>query len=154
MEQSDHGIHCMPFRLHLLDTLLYGKATLFTVITANVLGVWIFQIFYNKSVPLQFYQAQGRVYTRYQTTWKQSPGSFSWNHTVGIFAWSPLAGTQLLLEGYQVLLDPGRQTHYGTGSLQPQMSEMKCSIINAQTQNWEQKRTENENLVKYLTYTT
>ena len=25
--QSDQGIHCLPFRLHLLDSLLYGKAT-------------------------------------------------------------------------------------------------------------------------------
>ena len=28
-EQSDQGLHYLPFRLHLLDTLLYGKATLF-----------------------------------------------------------------------------------------------------------------------------
>ena len=26
-EQSDLGLHCLPFRLHLLDALLYGKAT-------------------------------------------------------------------------------------------------------------------------------
>ena len=27
-EQSDQGLHCLPFRLHLLDALPYGKATL------------------------------------------------------------------------------------------------------------------------------
>ena len=26
-EQSDQGLHCLPFRLHLLDSLLYGRAT-------------------------------------------------------------------------------------------------------------------------------
>ena len=26
-EQSDRGLHCMPFCLHLLDTFLYGKIT-------------------------------------------------------------------------------------------------------------------------------
>ena len=26
-EQSDQGLHCLPFRLHRLDSLLYGKAT-------------------------------------------------------------------------------------------------------------------------------
>ena len=26
-EQSDQGLHCMPFRLHRLDSLLYGKST-------------------------------------------------------------------------------------------------------------------------------
>ena len=26
---SDQGLHCLPFRLHGLDTLLYGRATLF-----------------------------------------------------------------------------------------------------------------------------
>ena len=28
-EQSDLGLHCLPFGLHLLDTLLYGKITSF-----------------------------------------------------------------------------------------------------------------------------
>ena len=28
-EQSDQGLHCLPFRLHLLDTQLYFKALLF-----------------------------------------------------------------------------------------------------------------------------
>ena len=28
-EQSDQGLHCLQFRLHLLDSLLYGKANLF-----------------------------------------------------------------------------------------------------------------------------
>ena len=26
-EQSDLGLHCLPFRLHRLDSLLYGRAT-------------------------------------------------------------------------------------------------------------------------------
>ena len=26
-EQSDQGLHCLPFRLHYLDSLLYGRAT-------------------------------------------------------------------------------------------------------------------------------
>ena len=26
-EQSDQGLHCLSFRLHRLDSLLYGKAT-------------------------------------------------------------------------------------------------------------------------------
>ena len=28
-EQSDQGLHCLQFRLHLLDSLLYGRAILF-----------------------------------------------------------------------------------------------------------------------------
>ena len=28
-EQSDQGLHCLPFCLHLLDALLYGEAALF-----------------------------------------------------------------------------------------------------------------------------
>ena len=26
-EQSDQGLHCLQFRLHRLDSLLYGRAT-------------------------------------------------------------------------------------------------------------------------------
>ena len=26
-EQSDQGLHCLPFHLHRLDSLLYGRAT-------------------------------------------------------------------------------------------------------------------------------
>ena len=26
-EQSDEGQHCLPFRLHLLSSILYGRAT-------------------------------------------------------------------------------------------------------------------------------
>ena len=26
-EESDQGLHCLPFHLHHLDSLLYGKAT-------------------------------------------------------------------------------------------------------------------------------
>ena len=26
-EQSDQGLNCLPFRLHRLDSLVYGKAT-------------------------------------------------------------------------------------------------------------------------------
>ena len=29
VEQSDQGLHCLQFPLHLLDALLYGKAALF-----------------------------------------------------------------------------------------------------------------------------
>ena len=25
--ESDQGLHCLPFRLHRLDSLLYGRAT-------------------------------------------------------------------------------------------------------------------------------
>ena len=28
-EQSDQGLYCLPFRLNILDALLYGKAKLF-----------------------------------------------------------------------------------------------------------------------------
>ena len=31
-EQSDQSLHCLSFCLHLLDTLLYGKTTLFKLI--------------------------------------------------------------------------------------------------------------------------
>ena len=45
-EQSDQVLHCLPFHLHLLDSLHY-KATMFKfrVITANVSGVRNFMIF-------------------------------------------------------------------------------------------------------------
>ena len=26
-EQSDQGLHCLPFHLHRLDSLLYGRVT-------------------------------------------------------------------------------------------------------------------------------
>ena len=26
-EQSDQGLHCLPFHVHRLDSLLYGRAT-------------------------------------------------------------------------------------------------------------------------------
>ena len=46
-EQSDQGIHCLQFQLHLLGTLLFGKPSClnFRMITANFLGVQIFRIF-------------------------------------------------------------------------------------------------------------
>ena len=46
-EQSDQGLHCLQFPLHLLDTLLYGNYSLFNfrVITANVSDVRIFRSF-------------------------------------------------------------------------------------------------------------
>ena len=47
-KQSDQGLHCLPFRLHRLDSLLYG--TNFRVIT-NFLGVRIFRKF---TVPLVY----------------------------------------------------------------------------------------------------
>ena len=39
-EQSDQGLHCLPFRLHRLDSLLYGMphSSNFRVITTNVFG--------------------------------------------------------------------------------------------------------------------
>ena len=44
IRQSDQGLHCLPFSLHRLDSLLYGRATwfIFRVITTNFLGVRIF----------------------------------------------------------------------------------------------------------------
>ena len=39
-EQSDQDLHCLPFRLHRLDSLLYGR-----VVTTNFLGVRIFRTF-------------------------------------------------------------------------------------------------------------
>ena len=35
-EQSDPGLHCLPFHLHLLDTMLYGNThcSIFRIITA------------------------------------------------------------------------------------------------------------------------
>ena len=46
-EQSDQGLHCLPFQLHLLGALLFGKPSCsnFRVIIANVLGVRIFRSF-------------------------------------------------------------------------------------------------------------
>ena len=46
-EQSDQGLHCLPFRLHRLDSLLCGRAhsSNFRVITTNFLGVRIFRKF-------------------------------------------------------------------------------------------------------------
>ena len=38
-EQSDQGLHCLPFRLHRLDWLLYGRATV------KILE-WLQQIFW------------------------------------------------------------------------------------------------------------
>ena len=38
-EQSDQGLHSLPFRLQLLDTLPYGKATL-----SEFLGFLCYQI--------------------------------------------------------------------------------------------------------------
>ena len=46
-EQSDQGLHCLPFQLHLLEALLYGKATLFKFKGdySKFSGVWNFRIF-------------------------------------------------------------------------------------------------------------
>ena len=44
-DQSDQGLHCLPFRLHRLDSLLYVMSVVkpnnsnFRVITTNFLGV-------------------------------------------------------------------------------------------------------------------
>ena len=47
IEQSDQGLHCLPFRLHLLDSLLYGTATFvqFKDNYSKFSGVRIFMIF-------------------------------------------------------------------------------------------------------------
>ena len=42
-EQSDQGLHCLPFRLHSLDSEPHSSN--FRVITTNVLGVRIFRKF-------------------------------------------------------------------------------------------------------------
>ena len=42
-EQSDQGLHCLPFRLHLVGALLYGKANLFTFYDNYFLGVQMFR---------------------------------------------------------------------------------------------------------------
>ena len=42
-EQSDQGLHCLRFPLHLLDTLLYGCSN-FRMITASFSGVRSFRI--------------------------------------------------------------------------------------------------------------
>ena len=57
-QQSDQGLHCLQFPLHLLDALLYGKATLFRMITTNFSGVRIFRSFTVKDGKqgCQFYQ--------------------------------------------------------------------------------------------------
>ena len=46
-EQSDQGLHCLPFRLHLLGALPGHKTNCSTsrLITANFSGVWIFRCF-------------------------------------------------------------------------------------------------------------
>ena len=46
-EQSDQGLHCLLFCLHVLDAFLNGKATLFKFKDDynNIFGVQIFRIF-------------------------------------------------------------------------------------------------------------
>ena len=46
-QTADQGLHCLPFRLHRLDSLLYIEppSSNFLVITTNVLGVRIFRKF-------------------------------------------------------------------------------------------------------------
>ena len=46
-EQSDQGLHCLPFHLHLLVTLFYGISFLFEFrgITSNFSGVQKFRNF-------------------------------------------------------------------------------------------------------------
>ena len=65
-EQFDQGLHYLQFRLHLLDALLYGKASLFNfrVTTANFAGVQIFRSFtvYPKNVTVMILSFQtGRL---------------------------------------------------------------------------------------------
>ena len=63
-EQSDQGLHCLPFHLHRLDSLLMVEphSSNFRVITTNFLGVRIFRkltvinfircIFTSKELPI------------------------------------------------------------------------------------------------------
>ena len=44
-EQSDQGLHCLPFRLHRLDSEPHSSKFYFRVITTNFLGVQIFRKF-------------------------------------------------------------------------------------------------------------
>ena len=46
-EQSDQDLHCLPFRLHRLDSLLYGRATVQILewLQQIFLDVWIFRKF-------------------------------------------------------------------------------------------------------------
>ena len=46
-EQSDQGLHCLQFQLHLLGALLFGKVILFKFYSdySKFLGVRIFRIF-------------------------------------------------------------------------------------------------------------
>ena len=46
-EQSDQGLHCLPFRVHRLDSLLMIEphSSNFRVITTNFFGVRIFRKF-------------------------------------------------------------------------------------------------------------
>ena len=41
-EESDQGLHCLPFRQYYLDTLFYSKTTFFRVITAMFPGARFF----------------------------------------------------------------------------------------------------------------
>ena len=42
-EQSDQGLHCLPFRLHRLDSMVEPHSSNFRVITTNFLSVRIFR---------------------------------------------------------------------------------------------------------------
>ena len=42
-EQSDQGLHCLPFRLHRFDSMVEPHSSHFRVITTNFLGVRIFR---------------------------------------------------------------------------------------------------------------
>ena len=43
-EQSHQGLHCLPFPLHLLDTLLYSKATCYAPDYEEVGGAYCFRV--------------------------------------------------------------------------------------------------------------
>ena len=38
-QTADQGLHCLPFRLHRLDSMVEPHSSNFRVITTNVLGV-------------------------------------------------------------------------------------------------------------------
>ena len=44
-EQSDQGLHCLPFSLHCMDSLLEPHSSNFRVTTTNILGVRVFRKF-------------------------------------------------------------------------------------------------------------
>ena len=63
-EQSDQGLHCLPFCLHLLDTFLYGKVAWFRIYCTkeSVSGVRIFKIFTNFQISVTYNFVESYVF--------------------------------------------------------------------------------------------